>query len=178
MAGNQRQSLKALQERLASRLAEAKEGGADASWLAVEVRGRRYLLPLVHAGEIFPVPFVQRVPYTQPWFLGVAALRGGLMGVIDLGGLLQTDRSMSGGPSGTGDAKLVALNQALGVNAALWVDKLVGLRGVSTFVNAIPRAASELPVFAQKLTDTSGEQWQELNLQALAEWPAFLSVVA
>ena len=178
MAGNQRQSLRALQERLASRLAEAREGGADASWLAVEARGRRYLLPLVHAGEIFPVPFVQRVPYTQPWFLGVAALRGGLMGVVDLGGVLQTDVPAFLAPGGASDAKLVALNQALGVNAALWVDKLVGLRGVNMFVSAVPRSAEDLPVLAQRLTDANGEQWQELNLQALAEWPAFLSVVA
>ena len=178
MAGNQRQSLKALQERLASRLAEAKEGGADASWLAVEARGRRYLLPLVHAGEIFPVPFVQRVPYTQPWFLGVAALRGGLMGVVDLGGLLQSDAPPLNGLGSASDAKLVAFNHLLGVNAALWVDRLVGLRGVSAFVNATPPEASDLPVFAQRLTDVNGEQWQELNLQALAEWPAFLSVVA
>ena len=178
MAGNQRQSLKALQERLASRLAEAREGGADASWLAVEVRGRRYLLPLVHAGEIFPVPFVQRVPYTQPWFLGVAALRGGLMGVVDLGGLLQAEVSSSLGPGGTADAKLVALNHALGVNAALLVDKLVGLRGVNMFVSAVPRSVDDSPVLAQRLTDANGEQWQELNLQALAEWPVFLSVVA
>jgi twitching motility protein PilI len=178
VAGNQRQSLKALQERLASRLAEAREGGADASWLAVEARGQRYLLPLVHAGEIFPVPFVQRVPYTQPWFLGVAALRGGLMGVVDLGGLLQTEMPASQGLGGVADAKLVALNQALGVNAALWVDKLVGLRGLNMFVSAVPRSASDLPVLGQRLTDTSGEHWQELNLQALAEWPAFLSVVA
>ena len=178
MAGNQRQSLKALQERLASRLAEAREGGADASWLAVEAHGQRYLVPLVHAGEIFPVPFVQRVPYTQPWFLGVAALRGGLMGVVDLGGLLQTQQPVATHPAGVSEAKLVALNHALGVNAALWVDKLVGLRGINMFVSAVPRAATDMPVLAQRLTDTNGVQWQELNLQALAEWPAFLSVVA
>jgi twitching motility protein PilI len=70
------------------------------------------------------------------------------------------------------------LNQALGVNAALWVDKLVGLRGVNMFVSAVPRSADDSPVLAQRLTDANGEQWQELNLQALAEWPAFLSVVA
>lgn len=178
MAGNQRQSLQALQERLASRLAEAREGGAEASWLAVEVRGQRMLLPLVHAGEIFPVPFVQRVPYTQPWFLGVAALRGGLTGVVDLGGLLELPLPASPVHSSGGDAKLVVLNYALGVNAALLVDRLVGLRGVGSFVGAQPRSATDLPVMSQRLTDPSGAHWQELNLQVLAEWPVFLSVVA
>ena len=56
MATSTRQSLKDLQERLAARLADAKKAGAEASWLAVEAGGERYLLPLVHAGEIFSWP--------------------------------------------------------------------------------------------------------------------------
>lgn len=177
MATSQRQSLKALQERLAGRLAEAKKTGVDASWLAVEARGHRYLLPLVHSGEIFPVPSIQFVPYTRSWFLGVAALRGGLMGVVDLAGLLDPDAALTAGrPSA--EPKLIALNSALGVNAALLVDRLVGLRSLSMFKGAIPRTAGVLPVFSQQLIDARDEQWQELDLQALAEWPDFLSVVA
>lgn len=172
-----RQSLKALQERLASRLAAAQASGADAAWLAIEAHRRRYLLPLVQSGEIFPVPFVQRVPYTQPWFLGVAALRGGLMGVVDLGAFLAADQSVSSSAV-TGDAKLVALHPALGVNAALWVDRLVGLRGVGMFTGAEPRAEGTAPILGQVLTDAKGDRWQELNLQALADWPDFLSVLA
>ena len=61
MATNQRQSLRALQERLAVRLADAKKSGAEAAWLAVEASGQRYLLPLVHSGEIFPLPVIQAV---------------------------------------------------------------------------------------------------------------------
>jgi twitching motility protein PilI len=173
-----RQSLKALQERLASRLAAAQASGADAAWLAIEAHGQRYLLPLVQSGEIFPVPFVQRVPYTQAWFLGVAALRGGLMGVVDLGAFLATDHQPVAAPVVTGDAKLVALHPALGVNAALWVDRLVGLRGVGMFTGAEPRPEGVSPVLGQVLTDAKGDRWQELNLQALAEWPDFLSVLA
>ena len=83
----QRQSLRDLQYRLARRLSAAKTGATDASWLGVETAGRRYLLPLVQAGEIFSWTQVQPVPYTRPWFLGVAALRGGLYGVVDLAAL-------------------------------------------------------------------------------------------
>ena len=61
-----RQSLRDLQERLAQRLNAAKSEAATASWLAVEARGQRYLLPLVQAGEIFPWTAVQVVPYTKP----------------------------------------------------------------------------------------------------------------
>ncbi len=104
-------------------------------------------------------------------------MRGGLVGVVSVAGLLSP-----GAPAPSGaqrlEAKLVALNSALGVNAALLVDRLVGLRHASMFVGVTPRQADDMPVCAQRLTDARGEVWQELNLQALVEWPEFLSVVA
>ena len=83
-----RQSLKELQERLAQRLSVARSEAVAATWLAIESGGRRFLLPLVQSGEIFPVAPVQRVPYTKGWFVGVANLRGGLNGVVDLAQLM------------------------------------------------------------------------------------------
>jgi hypothetical protein len=59
---------------------QRSEGVSVAAWLAVQAGGRDYLLPLNQAGEIFPWTGVQPVPYTQAWFLGIANLRGALMG--------------------------------------------------------------------------------------------------
>ena len=70
-----RQSLKELQERLAERLTVARSEAVAATWLAIEAGGRRFLLPLVQSGEIFPLAPIQRVPYTKDWFVGVANLR-------------------------------------------------------------------------------------------------------
>ena len=76
-----REALRELQVRLASRLQAARtEGLSVSSWLAVETAGQYYLLPLAQSGEIFPLPAVQPVPYSQSWFLGVVNLRGGLYG--------------------------------------------------------------------------------------------------
>ncbi len=177
MATSTRQSLKDLQERLATRLADAKKAGAEAAWLAVEAGGARYLLPLVHAGEIFPLPAIQPVPHTHPWFVGVTALRGGLVGVVSLAGLLSPEGALASVATRQ-EAKLVALNAALGVNAALWIDRMVGLRNASMFVGVTPRQENDPPMCSQRLTDARGDVWQELNLQALVEWPEFLSVVA
>ena len=74
------QALRNLQTRLAQRLQEAQTQGSNTSWLAVEVGQARYLLPLELAGEIFPPVNTQKVPYTAPWFMGVANLRGLLCG--------------------------------------------------------------------------------------------------
>ena len=177
MAHSTRQSLRNLQERLAARLADAKKVGAEAAWLAVEASGRRYLLPLAHAGEIFAFAAVQPVPHTRPWFLGVAALRGNLMGVVSLAGFFSPDGTALVGAQRQ-EVKLIAFNGALGVNAALLVDRLVGLRYANMFVGVTPRQVGESSVFSQRLTDARGEVWQELNLQALVESSEFLGVVA
>jgi len=169
-----RESLKALHERLTTRVESVQISGSEANWLAVDLCGRRMLLPLVQSGEIFSVSSIRRVPRTQPWFLGVAVLRGGLMGVVDLGVLLKLRAPFVG--SGDTEAKLVALNPALGVNVALWVDRLLGLRGVASF-NAVERPAPNgPPAMGQVLIDADGQRWQEISLQDMAEWPEFLSV--
>jgi twitching motility protein PilI len=79
-----REALRELQSRLASRLQAARAEGVQAGWLAIEAASSKYLFPLSQSGEIFPYAATQTVPYTQNWFLGVANLRGGLYGVVDL----------------------------------------------------------------------------------------------
>ena len=119
-----RQSLRDLQERLAKRLTAARSEVATASWLAVEAGGQRYLMPLVQSGEIFPWAAIQLVPYTKPWFVGVANLRGGLNGVVDLARLVGANEdvlSMAAVEDRvTSDARLISFHAALGINAVLW----------------------------------------------------------
>lgn len=179
-----RQSLKELQERLAQRLSIAKTEAVTAAWLAVESNGNRYLLPLVQSGEIFPWSAVQRVPYTKPWYLGVASLRGGLHGVIDLAALVEL--ASVAGPSAlsgqteriTSESRLVSLHTALGVNAVIWIDRLLGLRSAAMFSGFGPKPDGAPPYFNRSLTDNQGLLWQELDLQVLVGEPEFLAIAA
>ena len=171
----QREALKELQTRLAARLQEAKvQNQAVASWLAVQVGGQHFLMPLAQSGEIFPWAGVQTVPYTQPWFLGVANLRGTLTGVVDLGGLLGVARPRS--EQALLESSLLTLNAALEVNAALQVDRLVGLRGAQMFVASESPGKDAPAYFGSTYLDAHGERWQELNLQALSQDSAFLGI--
>lgn len=172
-----RQALRELQIRLAERLQAARsENLSVSSWLAVESGGARYLLPLVQAGEIFSWTAVQAVPYTQDWFMGVANLRGGLTGVVDLArllghGVVRSELVLS-------ETSLLAFNAALEVNAALLVDRLVGLRGTDEFASSEPPSADAPDFFGTTYVDAGGARWQELNLQVLSQHPAFLSIGA
>jgi twitching motility protein PilI len=174
-----RQALRELQTRLAERLKQARTEGVAAGWLAVELMGRRCLLPLAQSGEIFPVTQVQKVPYTHDWFMGVANLRGGLFGIVDLASFmsgLPMHRSFDGGVRE--QARLIALNSAMEINCAVLIDRLGGLRGVADFVSrdAVPEGS---PAFmSAQYIDKSGQQWLELDLQVLASAPEFLGIAS
>lgn len=175
-----RQSLKELQERLAQRLTAAKTEALTATWLAIEAGGQRYLLPLVQSGEIFPWSAVQTVPYTKPWYMGVANLRGGLHGVIDLAGLLRQGSMVvpKAADRVTSDSRLVSLHAALGLNAVLWIDRLLGLRNLGVFKSVAERPADAPAFVTRMLIDEQGLAWQELDLQLLVNEPEFLAIAA
>ena len=173
-----REALRELQSRLASRLQAARAEGVQAGWLAVEAAGSKYLFPLAQSGEIFPYTAAQQVPYTQAWFLGVANLRGGLFGVVDLASYVMGAAPAQRSDAGRAEARLVALNQLLEVNCALLVDRLAGLRNTDAFVASNPAPEGSPDYFGSGYTDASGAQWQEINLQALSQQPQFLSISA
>jgi twitching motility protein PilI len=172
----QRETLLELQTRLASRLQAAQTEGPSVHWLAVEAGGGRYLVPLTQAGEIFPWTAVQAAPYTQPWFLGVAALRGALCGVVDLGHFLAVDSLGVRNESTLADCKLLTFNAALQINCALVLDQLVGLRGADAFALSTPPVQDAPAYFGRIYTDAAGLPWQELQLQALAHTAGFLAI--
>jgi twitching motility protein PilI len=176
-----RQSLKELQERLAQRLTAAKTEAVTATWLAIEAGGQRYLLPLVQSGEIFPWSTVQSVPYTKDWYVGVANLRGGLHSVVDLAGILRlgaANLAARGAERITSESRLVSLHAALGLNAVLWIDRLLGLRNPGAFSAEGHRPAQAPACVARVLVDAQGQEWQELDLQRLVNEPDFLAIAA
>ena len=173
-----REALRELQTRLANRLQAARSEGVQASWLAVEAAGSRYLFPLAQSGEIFPFTSTQPVPYTQGWFLGVANLRGGLYGVVDLAGFVGARPTAQRAEAGRAESRVVALGATLEVNCALLIDKLAGLRNAEAFAAVSEPPAGAPSYFGNGYTDADGAYWQEINLQALSQQPQFLSISA
>lgn len=170
-------ALRQLQLRLASRLQEARERPRAAGWLAVDCAGVGLLLPLAQAGEIHAARQTAPVPHARPWMVGVASLRGQLHTVIDLAGFLQL-REASRSAALRPGAQLVMLNPSLRVNATLLVDRLAGLRDMDQ-LQRLPDDGSVRPGFAgARWQDAAGRAWQELDLAALALDPQFLDVAA
>ena len=173
----QREDLRDLQARLADRLSQARtQTSVGASWLAVKISGKQFLLPLSQSGEVVGWSGVEPVPYTKPWMLGVTSIRGILLTVVDLARMLGMPVARS--EQAFANASVVALNPMMGVNAALFVEQLDGLRGPADFAQSSDTPADAPEFFGALYTTVNGEQWQELNLQLLANAPDFLDITA
>ncbi len=174
----QREALRDLQARLAQRLQAARSEEGRRAWLAVEAAGVGFLFPLDQAGEIFPLGEVLPLAHAKPWFCGVANLRGGLHGVVDLAAFVGLRKAAAASEApGRESARLLALNPSLRALCALRIDQMAGLRH--------PDDLTELPVsgnrpsFAAGLwRDKAGRVWQEMDLAELAASDAFVSIAA
>jgi twitching motility protein PilI len=173
-----REALRELQSRLATRLQAARSEGVSVAWLAVKAGGRHYLLPLGQSGEIFPVANLQPVPYSKEWFRGVLNIRGGLYGVVDLAGFVAHSTESARNESIGTEASVVTLNPLLEVNCALQVDSLAGLRGADAFASSTRAPADAPGYFGNCFVDTAGVTWQEIDLRTLSLTPQFLSISA
>mgnify|MGYP001203962994 FL=1 len=170
-----KEALRELQGRLAERLQEVRHIEHTTGWLAVESAGHAFLLPLAEAGEIFPPGTLLPVPHTQPWFLGVANLRGALTGVVDLAGVLGL---RDGVPAAVREqARVVAFNPSLDINAALLVDRLAGLRNADQLAPAAADGVAQPEFVGGRWLDASGRLWHELRLSLLPREERFLRII-
>jgi twitching motility protein PilI len=164
-----RNRLRQYQEELLERMQAARTGsGQRTHQLGVEIGGERYLLDLIEAGEIVAVPPLTSVPLTQPWYLGLANIRGSLVGVVDLARFFGTQpnaqRGHEGAPSGPA-ARLVTFAPALGLPCGFLAARVHGLR-----------QAADMTQQEGRLVDADGHAWTPLALAALAQDERFLQV--
>lgn len=175
-------ALKALQERLAERLKQAQSLPPAQNWLAVDVAGHGFLLSLADAGEIFPQGLVQHVPHCQTWMTGIANLRGHLHVVVDLASFLGLSAPAHAGKAAKDfklEGHLVAFGNHLQINAALRVDRLMGIRRPDEMRAVAVDGAQQRPHFVRQAWQSADDRlWHELNLSALAADDVFLKVAA
>ncbi|TQK07110.1 chemotaxis protein CheW [Herbaspirillum sp. SJZ107] len=163
-----RTRLRQYQQQLLERVQAARtSSGARANQLGVEIGGVRYLLDLLEAGEIVPVPALTRVPLTQPWYLGLANIRGNLVGVVDLAAYLGQPAAPASAPAGA--ARIVTLAPALGVPCGLLATRVVGLRDAAD-MEQVRHPEGD------RLIDADGLDWMPLALAELVREERFLQV--
>ena len=169
---SRRVSLKEFQEGLASRLKAAASEAAPSARLGFESGGAYWLTRLESSGEVLLAPEIQRVPLTRDWFIGVANIRGALYGVTDFSAFLGQPLTVRGPEN-----RLLLIGQPHGVNCALLVGRLAGLRSVVEYApESTPEHHSAWSAAAWR--DKDGKLWRELDTQQLLVQPEFLEIAA
>ena len=117
----------------------------------------------------------------------MANLRGGLFGVVDFAAFVRSTE-FEFAPRGNvpvarteqvlAESSLLVLSGVLGVNAALLVDSLSGLRGGDSFASVALPPVGAPSYFGKVYVDSHGARWQEINLQALSQYSPFLGISA
>jgi twitching motility protein PilI len=170
-AGKHLVRLRDFSTQLAERLKAAPQTPAEPMRLAVRIGAENYLLAMEHAGEIVTVPEVAPVPWTKPWYRGLANVRGRLIGVIDL-------MQLAGRPPLAPDqaSQMLVLGDSLKVNAAILVTRAFGLRTLKD-LEQVGRAGDGAPPWeAGRYRDLNGTVLTELDLGRLVAAEAFASI--
>jgi twitching motility protein PilI len=164
-------SLRQFQERLNARIAEARTGTLDEVRLGVQAGRYRWLIRLPDVGEVASVPKLTPVPRTHAWFRGMANAHGSLYAVVDLAAFLGEPFAQYGP-----QARLLLVGRGHGGNSALLVERVLGLRKLSEFVDEPAEPTS--PWAGPAFRDHTNEPWRQLEVAALLAADQFLQIAA
>jgi twitching motility protein PilI len=113
---------------------------------------------------VLPLPSLTVVPFTKPWFLGVANVRGNLFGVIDMAAY-----GHGGAVSGEASNRMLLVSGRHAFNAALLVDRVLGLRDARKWQQNEFNGQVEY-------RDEQGTPWFKLDVPGLLEQTEFLQI--
>jgi twitching motility protein PilI len=174
MARPARIDLQSFQQELANRLASKTAAQVESSRLGIACGGERFLIRLGDAAEVVAVPPIAAVPLTQPWFLGLANIRGNLFSVVDFAAFIGREAIVIHGPGA--QSRLILFGPRAGdLKAGIVVQGVLGLRNLAELTTAPP--GPDAPAwYGQRWVDADGGTWQEIELARLVVDPAFLRV--
>ncbi len=165
-------NLREFQVRLSERLRQAASAPPQSARLGVQVGDRNLLVGLSEVGEIVALPGeITPVPLTHDWFRGLVNLRGSLYGVSDLARLEGREAAPM-----TKSTRLLAFAPRLGLNAAIVVDRMLGLQNDTTLTETESDEADTPAWLGREWRDAEGRRWTELRLEELAGDERFLAV--
>lgn len=163
-------SLRDFQAYLATRLSDAALGRGAVSWLGVEAGSESWLVDLSDGGEIVQASQLVPVPLTHPWFVGIANIRGNLYSVTDFS-VFRGGRPIVQ----NANARLLLIGSRYGINAALLMSRMLGLKNPEDFTPEAPDAG--MPVWGmQRFADSQGKIWHKLSVRELLADKEFMNI--
>ena len=133
-----------------------------AGLLGVLIAGQPSLIDMSDISEVLSPQTLVPVPMAKPWVKGVSNVRGNLYCVTDIAAYLGL-----GAASGALDNRLLLVAERHAFNAALLVDKVLGLRD-----------ARDWAIEAAGLRYEQGMLWRKLDIGNLLSQTEFLQIGA
>ncbi|OYY95082.1 MAG: hypothetical protein B7Y41_05910 [Hydrogenophilales bacterium 28-61-23] len=163
-----KQSLREFQTQLADKLKLAQTADPASSKLGFVAGGRNWLVNLDQINEVVTVPGLTEAPWARPWFVGVASVRGALYGCTDLAAFLGLAEPMP-----AGESRLLLVHPRFGVNAAIRIERALGLRALSD-LSPLPMPENTAPWEISHWRAGDEQSWVEISMQQLVAQPDFL----
>ena len=133
--------------------------------------GQRFVAPMGEVGEILQTPRVTKVPGVRNWMLGVSNIRGRLVPILDLAGLLAVPSKAS-----WKTRRVLVIGQGDQQNGLL-VDAVLGMQQFSTHLmsDEMYVEANYAP-FVQGGFEREGTNWPIFSFTDLSQAEEFLQV--
>jgi twitching motility protein PilI len=163
-----KQSLREFQTQLADKLKLAQGSNENSSKLGFVAGGKNWLVNLDQVNEVVTVPSLTEAPWAHPWFVGVASVRGALYGCTDLAAFAGLAEPMP-----AGETRLLLAHPRFGVNAALRIDRALGLRALSE-LSPVPMPQDRPAWEISHWRGADDQIWVEISMQNLVSMPGFL----
>ena len=167
-----RLNLREYQQNLSNQLRAENLSVARAATLGVKIGGQNWLVDMVDIGEVLAMPALTTVPFTKPWYRGVANVRGKLYGVVDVAAFRQGEgMAETGSGQATGDInnRILLVADRYEFDVALQVDHVLGLRDAHNWRQSSFGTQVEYH-------DEHGQAWQKLDVSALLDQAEFLQI--
>ncbi len=128
--------------------------------LGVSIAGQNWLIDMVDIGEVMMPRVMTHIPLVKPWIRGVMNVRGCLYCITDIAAYLQLGVAADGI-----DNRLLLIAEHHVFNAAILVDKVIGLRDTNTW-----------HYDSSEYRDEHNIAWRKLDIGSLLKQPDFLQI--
>lgn len=156
-----------------SEIEHASITGASVAVLGVTIGEERYLVPMEEVGEVIAIPKLAQVPLTQPWFAGLANVRGNLYGITDLS-IYLGNKPVSYNVK----SRILLVSTDDKIQGGFIVNNMLGIRSLSEFVAVVPPKKELMRGIIACYEDTEGRAWRKLSLLELARDEKFMQVAS
>jgi twitching motility protein PilI len=133
--------------------------------------GQKFVAPMGEVGEILQTPRVTKVPGVRNWMLGVSNIRGRLVPILDLAGLLGVPSKAS-----WRTRRVLVIGQGQQQNGLL-VDAVLGMQQFPTHLMSNQmNVESNYATFVRGGFEKDGVNWPIFSFTDLAQADEFLQV--